>query len=276
MLVQKQSTNHLLFFILSGLAVVFAWLAISSPPFIFAAIGLAFSASIIRAYQRGIVKEAQAILRIVGSLILAWFLAETVGRALGFPGFLATITGFYITLFTGYLLSGLLINCFKTEEEPSIPEKILGGLVGGFEGVIVVWLLLLGLCALPNSQMASYYPRFFSRFTGPIDKMLAPVLPEQANSAVQLMKSAQRIASNFNPEKVDREALQEILTPLAEMPEIVAMQQDESLRKLVEKKDFMALLNHPALRNLLESREVQEKLKNMDWQKLERALSPKS
>jgi len=272
--VKKQSSSRLLLFLLSCLTAIFAYMALSSPPYIFVAMGLTFGVSILRAYQRGIVKESLAVLRIVGMLALAWFLAESVGKVLRLPGFLATLAGFYLTFFIGFLVSGKLISWFSSDEEPSIPEKLLGGLIGGFEGIIVAWILLLALCAMPNSKMANYYPEFFSQFTGPIDKMLAPVLPEQANNAVYMMKSAQKIAKNFDPEKVDRVALQEIFTPLVEMPEIMAIQQDESLRELVEKKDFRALLNHPTLRNLLESKEVQEKLKNMDWKRLERALSP--
>jgi len=272
--VQKQSSSRPLIFFLSCLIAIFAYLAVSSPPFIFAAIGLTFCTCIIRSYQRGIVKETLSLLRITGSIALAWFVAESVGKAMGLPGLFATISGFYLTFFIGFLVSGKLINWFSLNKEPAIAEKLLGGFIGGFEGILVAWILLLALCALPNSQMSSYYPQLFSKFTGPIDKMLAPLLPEQANNAVHMMKAAQRVAKNFNPEKVDREALQEVFTPLAEMPEIMAIQQDQSIRELVEKKDFVALLNHPTLRNLLESKDVQEKLKNMDWEKLERALSP--
>lgn len=271
---QPRKASGLLFFIFNVLTAVCTFKALSEPPYIFAAMGFTFAACINRAYQGGIINEALAILRVIGSFILAWFMAEPLGKALGLPGFLATITGFYLTLFVGFIVSGQLILWLKSSAEPSIPEKLLGGIVGGLEGVLIAWILLIGVSALPNSKMAGYYPQFFSQFTGPVEKMLAPVLPDQANSAVQVMKSAQRIASNFNPEKVDRQALQEIITPIAEMPEIMAIQQDQSIKALVEKKDFMALINHPALRTLLESKELQDKLKNLDLQKLEQALSP--
>lgn len=272
---QPRKASGLLFFIFNVLAAVCTFKALSEPPYIFAAMGFTFIACISRAYQGGIINEAMAILRIAGSFALAWFLAEHAGKALGLPGFLATITGFYLTLFVGFIVSGQLILWLNAGSNPSIPEKLLGGIVGGLEGVLVAWILLIGVCALPNSKMAGYYPQLFAQFTGPVEKMLAPVMPEQANSAVQVMKSAQRIANNFNPEKVDRQALQEILTPIAEMPEIAAIQQDQGIRDLVEKKDFMALINHPALRTLLESKDLQEKLKSLDLQKLERALSPR-
>jgi len=272
--VKKQSTSSLILLVLIGLIIASAWKAVSAPPFILATIGLTLGTCIFRAYQRGIFHELSTLLRFAGSLALGWYLSAYVGKALGMPVLLSAISGFYLTFISVFLLSGVLLKWFRNEkDEPSIPEKILGGLLGGFEGIIVSWLLIFTLSILPNSRIADFYPQF-SQFTGPVENMLAPVMPEEAAQTVQMVKTVQRISRNFKPEKVDRAALQEILMPLAEMPELVALQEDESLRELVAKKDFKAVFNHPALRNLLESEELRAKMQNIDLKKLERALVP--
>lgn len=271
---QPRKSSGLLFFILSCVSAFLAFKAISEPFYIFAAIALSFIASIYRAFQQGIINESMAILRIIATFALAWFLAETVGQALGLPGFFATMTGFYLTFFVTFIVTGKIIVYLRSDQQPSIVEKLLGGFVGCFEGILMAWLIVITVSTIPGSQLQKHYPGFFTQFTRPVENMLAPVLPEQAGDAVKVMKSAQRIAQNFKPEKVDRAALQEILTPIAEMPEIAELQNDQSVREMVEKKDFAALIGHPALRKLLESPELQQKIKNMDWAKLEQALAP--
>lgn len=272
---QPRQSSGLLFFILSLTAAITAFKAIATPPFIFPAVGLALIACIHRAFVNGIINEALAIIRLLAAFGLGWLFSESVGQALGIPGFLAAIVGFYAVFFVSFIIVGKLIIIFKSDERPSIAEKLLGGFVGGFEGILVVWLMIMMIHTIPGSKLATFYPQLFAQLTKPVENILAPVLPDQANNMVQMMKTAQRISHNFKPEKVDRQALQEVLRPLAEMPEIAALQNDESLRELIEKKDFKALLSHPSLRHLLESKSIQEKLKNMDWQKLEQAISPR-
>jgi uncharacterized membrane protein required for colicin V production len=272
--VKKQFYDGLILIALFCLVVASAWQALSSPPYLIATVGLTLGACIFRAYRRGIYLEFVTLLRFFGSLTLGWYLSADVGRALGLPLMLATVSGFYLTFITLYLVSGALIKRYsKKDAEPSIPEKILGALLGGFEGIILAWVLVFTLSLLPNSKVSEYYPQF-SQFTGPVENMLAPVMPEEAAQTVQMVKTVQRITQNFKPEKVDRAALQEIILPLAEMPEMVALQEDESLRKLIEKRDFQAMLNHPALRNFLESEELRNRMQNIDLKRLERALVP--
>jgi len=251
-----------------------AWKAFSEPPYIIATALFTLAACILRAYQRGIYRELITLLRFFGSLTLGWYFSAEVGRLLGLPAMVAAISGFYITFISLYLLSGLLIRIFsKKTKDLAIAEKLLGGLLGGLEGVILTWVLVFTLSLLPGSKISEYYPQF-SQFTGPVENMLAPIMPEEAAQTVQMVKSVQRITQNFKPEKVDKAALQEILLPLAEMPELVALQQDESLQKLVEERDFQGMLNHPAMRNLLESEELRQRMQNIDLKKLERALVP--
>ena len=271
---KKQFYNGLILIVLFGLVIASAWQAFSEPSYIIATALFTVAACILRAYQRGIYRELITLLRFFGSLALGWYLSVEVGRALGLPLMLASVSGFYLTFISLYLISGALIKWFsKKGEELSIPEKLLGGLLGGFEGIILAWVLIFTLSLLPGSKVAEYYPQL-TQFTGPVENMLAPIMPEEAAQTVQMVKSVQRITQNFKPEKVDKEALQEILLPLAEMPELVALQQDESIQKLIESRDFQGLVNHPTLRNFLESEELRQRMQTIDLKKLERALVP--
>lgn len=260
--------------VLFGLVIASAWQAFYEPPYIIATALFTLSACVLRAYQRGIYRELFTLLRFFGSLGLGWYLSADVGKLLGLPAMVAGISGFYITFISLYLLSGLLMKIFgKKTEELAIAEKLLGGLLGGFEGIILAWVLIFTLSLLPGSRISEYFPQL-AQFTGPVENMLAPIMPEEAAQTVQMVKSVQKITQNFKPEKVDKAALQEILLPLAEMPELVALQEDESIQKLIESRDFQGLVNHPALRNFLESEELRQRMQSIDLKRLERALVP--
>lgn len=271
---KKQFTNSLLLMILVALIVATAWKAVSEPSLILASIILTISTCIFRAYQRGIYREFFTLLRFFGSLTVGWYLSADVGEALGLPVMLAAISGFYLTFIGLFLISGALIKWFSPEKkELSVPTKMLGGLLGGFEGLIIAWLLVFTVAMLPGSKLADYYHEF-AQFTRPIENMLTPIMPEEAVHTVEMVKTVQRVTRNFKPENVDRAALQEILMPLAEMPEIITLQQDEGLRELIRERNFKAVLNYPALRNFLESEELRTKMQSIDLKKLERALIP--
>ncbi|NLF97575.1 MAG: CvpA family protein [Candidatus Riflebacteria bacterium] len=271
---KKQFYNGLIMIVLFGLVIASAWQAFYEPSYIIATALFTLALCILRAYQRGIYRELVTLLRFFGSLGLGWYLSAEVGKALGLPAMVASISGFYLTFISLYLVSGALIRWFsKKGAELSIPEKILGGLLGGFEGVILAWILIFTLSLLPRSKISAYYPQL-TQFTGPVENMLAPIMPEEAAQTVQMVKSMQRITQNFKPEKVDKVALQEIMLPLAEMPELVALQEDESIQKLIESRDFQGLVNHPTLRNFLESEELRQRMQSIDLKKLERALVP--
>lgn len=254
--------------------IVTAWKAFYEPSYIIATVISTVAVCVLRACRRGIFREFFTLLRFIGSLLLAWYFSAAVGSMLGLPLMLAAISGFYLIFLVLFLGSGFLSKFFiSNKEEISIPAKLLGAMLGGFEGVIVAWILVFTLAMLPNSRLADYYSEF-SQFSAPVENMLAPIIPEQAAQSIELVKTVQRISSNFKPEKVDRQALQEIITPLAEMPEITALQEDAGIRELVENRDFKGLLNHPALRNFLESEELRQRMQNIDLKKLERALVP--
>jgi len=271
---KRKFYNGMIVIVLFGLVVASAWQAFYEPTYIIATALFTLALCILRAYQRGIYRELVTLLRFFGSLGLGWYLSAEVGKALGLPAMLASISGFYLIFISLYLVSGALIRWFsKKDAELSIPEKILGGLLGGFEGVILAWILIFTLSLLPGSKISAYYPQL-TQFTGPVENMLAPIMPEEAAQTVQMVKSMQRITQNFKPEKVDKVALQEIMLPLAEMPELVALQEDESIQKLIESRDFQGLVNHPTLRNFLESEELRQRMQSIDLKKLERALVP--
>ncbi len=271
--VKKLLIKSLLLMVFIALIIASAWLAISEPIYILATIVLTIAACIYRAYQRGIYREFFTLLRFFGSLTIGWYFSADIGKALGLPVMLATVSGFYLTFISLYILSGVLIKWLRPEKkELSVPVKILGGLLGGFEGIIVAWLLVLAVSMLPGSRLADYHE--FTLLTRPVEDMLMPIMPAEALNTVEMVRTVQRVTKNFKPEKVDRAALQEILMPLAEMPEIIALQQDESLRHLIENRDFKAVLNHPALRSFLESEELRTKMQSIDLKELERALIP--
>jgi uncharacterized membrane protein required for colicin V production len=272
--VKKKANDGLILVALFCLIVATAWKAVSSPQFIIATVAITIGAGIFRAWRRGIFREFLTLLRFFGSLTLGWYFSSAVGKMLGLPLALASVSGFYLTFIVLLVVSGALINWLSKENaEPSIPEKMLGGLLGGFEGLILAWVLVFTLSMLPGSKISAYYPEM-SQFTRPVENLLMPVMPTEAAKTVEMVQSVQRMSQNFKLEKVNREALYEVMAPLAEFPELIALQEDESFRKLSDKRDFQAMLNHPALRNLLESEEFRQRIQSIDLKQLERAIIP--
>jgi hypothetical protein len=64
----------------------------------------------------------------------------------------------------------------------------------------------------------------------------------------------------------------EVMQPLAEMPEIIEVQNNPEIQQLVQQRDIAGLIKHPALQKLMENPNLQQKMLDLDWEKLERAL----
>jgi hypothetical protein len=109
--------------------------------------------------------------------------------------------------------------------------------------------------------------------TGSTEKIISPLIPEEAGKAVRAIKTMSRLSQGIDPEKVDRGEIIEVMKPLSSLPEIQKIQTDEQLQKLVREKDFKKLFKHPTIRKLMQNPELQNKVMNLDWARLERALN---
>jgi hypothetical protein len=56
------------------------------------------------------------------------------------------------------------------------------------------------------------------------------------------------------------------------MDEIAQLQNNPEIQRLLENRDFPALIRHPAIKNLFENPALQEKILNLDWKRIEKAL----
>lgn len=271
----SDKTAWVLSFFSGVIAIGFAIKSFTQPVLIYPALAATMFSAVIRAWRKGIVNEGLSILRLVGAFSMGWFFSEEAGKFIGLPGILGSIAGFYALFFTSFFIFGRLIWLLTDENnEPDMVSKLLGAFVGGFEGLILCWVVFFSVYSIPGSKLAEFYPDMFQKFTTPVENILRPVLPESAGNAVQTIKTAQKLAQGFDAAKVDREAVVEIMSPLTEMPEIQALQNDPEIQQIAAEKDFQKLLQNKNFRNLMESKELQERMMNLDWKKLEKAISP--
>lgn len=151
-------------------------------------------------------------------------------------------------------------------------SKLLGSFIGAFEGLLIGLMVLLAIGMVPGSSLADNPPEMLRFVSGSTEKIIAPIIPDEAGNAVRAVKTMSRMAKGIDPEKVDSQAVMEVMQPLAEMPEIMEMQNNPEVQKLIEQRDIAGLVRHPALRKIMENPELQQKMLNLDWKKLERAL----
>ncbi len=272
---EKKGLNliRILPFFLSISSITLGVHSLSQPPYIFAAAGCMFLSCTLRAFNRGIFNEILSFLRLLGSFAIGWFFGKHAGEALGLPGILASISGFYLLFFLSFTFLGKLIAEIGKEKPLSMATKVLGAFAGAFEGIILAWVIVFSVYSLPNSKLPEYYPGLFERFSAPVENMLAPVLPEQAQSTMNAVKTAQKLIRGVDPQKVDRQALNEVIMPIAEMPEVKVLQNNSQVQQLIQNRDFKGLIQHPSVRSFLENKDVQQRLMNFDWQKLDKALN---
>jgi len=272
---QSGKSAWLLSFFVTIIAVGCAIKSITIPPLIYPALAAVMFSAVFRAWQRGIVTEAFSIFRLVGAFAIGWFFSEDAGKFMGLPGFLGNIAGFYALFFSSFFILGRIIWLATDENsEPAMVSKLLGSFVGAFEGIILCWAVFFTVYSIPGSRLPEFYPDLFNKIAAPIENMLAPVMPESAGNTVQAIKTVQKLAQGFDASKIDRESMIEVIAPLAEMPEIQALQNDPEIQQIAAEKDFQKLMQNKNFRQLMESKELQQKLMSLDWQKLGKAISP--
>lgn len=228
-----------------------------------------------KAYLKGTLAELLSLARIAGAFAAAWFFRGHAAQMLPVKGLLGEIAGFYAIFFLVYLGAGQGIALALKNHEPSMASKTLGAFIGAFEGLLIGLMVMVALTMAPGSSLAENPPEILSFISGSTEKIVAPILPEQAGNAVLAMKTMSRISQGIDPEKVDAQAVMEVMQPLAEMPEVVEIQSNPEVQRLLEQRDMAGLMRHPALRKLLENPELQQKMLNLDWKKLERAMNKK-
>ncbi|MEW6711175.1 MAG: hypothetical protein AB1403_15215, partial [Candidatus Riflebacteria bacterium] len=119
-------------------------------------------------------------------------------------------------------------------------------------------------------------PWLFKTISGSAENIVAPILPAEAGNAVTAVKTMGKIAKGIDPAKVDVQAVQEVMRPIAEIPEVREVQSNEEIQKLIAEKNFARLIKHPAMQKLLENQDLQKKLLELDWKKLEKAVGNNS
>ncbi|MDN5278000.1 MAG: Colicin production protein [Clostridiales bacterium] len=260
-------------FILTLSAASFAAYSYYQPNMMLVAIGLFVFSAAFKAYQRGMLAELLSYGRLIGAFMLGWFFKAPVGTLIGVNGIFASIAGFYLLFFCSYLLAGWFIKTILKNHEPSMPSRFLGAIAGGFEGLVISLFVFIAMTLIPGSQLASHQPEFLKMITGSTEKIISPLIPEEAGKAVRAIKTMSRLSQGIDPEKVDRGEIIEVMKPLSSLPEIQKIQTDEQLQKLVREKDFKKLFKHPTIRKLMQNPELQNKVMNLDWARLERALN---
>ncbi len=225
-----------------------------------------------RAYSRGTLAEILSIGRIVCAFGAGWFLRGHLTAIVPLKGILGEVAGFYGIFFLVYLGAGQGIALALKNHQPSMASKVLGAFIGGFEGLLIGMLVMVALSIAPGSSLAGNQPEIIKFISGSTEKMVAPVLPDQARNAVRAVKTMTRLSQGIDPEKVDGKVVMEVMQPLAEMPEIIEVQNNPEIQQLVQQRDIAGLIKHPALQKLMENPNLQQKMLDLDWEKLERAL----
>ncbi|GAB4274762.1 MAG: hypothetical protein Kow0029_15320 [Candidatus Rifleibacteriota bacterium] len=260
-------------FLLTLAAMSFAAISFTKPAMMLPAIVLFVLSTSLKAYQKGIIAELMAFVRLGAAFTIAWYFKMEAAKLLNLSGILSQIAGFYAVFLLSYPLLGQLVKILMQNHEPSMASKLLGAFTGGFEGLLLGALIFCAMTIIPGSQLAEHQPLFLKELIGSTEKIVAPILPEEATKAIQAAKTMSRLSKGVDPNKVDRLELAETLKPITELPEVKAIQSDPEFQKIVAQKDLKKILNHPKVMKLMESPELQKKFLQIDWQRLERALN---
>jgi uncharacterized membrane protein required for colicin V production len=230
-------------------------------------------ASAIKAYQKGIIKELLAYIKLILAFVAGWFFKGQVGALLPVPGLFASIAGFYLVFLSVFLLFPLAARFITPEKEPGSLSKLFAALAGAIEGLALGMILFIALTIIPGSDLANHQPPLLKSLTSKASKALEPMLPAKAGKTIKAVKTMTRISrGGIDPKKVNREELAEVFKPLNDIPEIKQIQNDPELRKLIAEKQIKKIIKHPAIEKLARNPELQEKFLQIDWNRLEHAL----
>ncbi len=264
-------TGFLVFLVNLGTIVV-TFAAYKNRDLLLIALAMFIFSSGFKAFYQGALAELLSLARLAVSFLAAWLFKAEIANLLPIKGILGEIAGFYSLFILIYLAAGQGIKHALKEHEPSRTSKIFGAGIGAFEGLLIGLFVFFAMSLVPGSSLSENPPEFISKLFGSTEKIVAPMLPEKAGNAVQAMKTMSRISRKLDPAKVDQIELAEAMRPLAEMDEITQLQSNPEIQRLLENRDFPALIRHPALKNLLENPSLQEKIMNLDWKRIEKAL----
>lgn len=241
--------------------------------YIVPAILILTAASAIKAYQKGILQEMMAYLKLFVAFMAGWLLKAQVGSILPVPALFSGIAGFYLVFLLTYLFFPLFARLVISKSSPGPASKFLGALAGALEGGILGIIIFIALTLIPGSDLADHQPPILRSLTSKAEKVIEPMLPEKASKTIKAIKTMTRISKGgIDPKKVDRKELTEVFKPLSTIPEVKEIQSDPELRSLIEKKQIKKLIKHPAIEKLAKSPELQEKILQIDWNRLEQAL----
>ncbi|MGM0599594.1 MAG: CvpA family protein [Candidatus Rifleibacteriota bacterium] len=245
--------------------------------FIIPAILMFIVASTIKAYQHGLIKELLAYIKLITAFFAGWFLKAQVGSLLPVPGLFSSIAGFYLVFLLVFLLFPLLARLITPRSEPGSISKIFAAFAGALEGLVLGLIIFIALTLIPGSDLADHQPPLLRSLTSKASQVIEPMLPAKAGKTIKAVKTMTRISKGgIDPKKVDRQELIEVFKPLSTIPEIKQIQNDPELRKLIAEKQIKKIIKHPAIQNLAKNPELQEKVLQIDWERLERALGKSS
>lgn len=228
-----------------------------------------------RAYIKGTLAELLSFLRIGLAFAIAWFFKSEASTILPIKGLYGEIASFYSLFLITYILAGQAIGLALKNHFPSKASQFLGALIGAFEGLLIGLFVFVAMSLLPESSLSRNPPDALKFISGSVEKIVAPIMPEQASNAVRAIKTMGKLSQGIDPAKVDSRTLAEVMQPIAQLPEVREVQNNPVVQQLVAQKDIPRLIQHPAVKKLFESPQLRQKMLELDWKKLERALGQK-
>lgn len=260
-------------FLINILGISLAILSLQFPILIIPGIACITFSSSLKAFKKGVGAQLFSLSRFFVSIMLGYLFHAQAGAFLGLKGLGATVSGFYLVFFFVFiLLTGAFSLMFK-KSRPSIYAQLLGALMGFFEGIIISWFIFISLTLVPGSKLSEFNPELIKTLTGSTEKMLAPLLPAEANEAINAIKVARQLSHKLDPKKVDMKKIQQTLEPIAQLPQIIAIQQNPKTQTMLQERNFKGLMASKEFQDLINSPDVQEAIKQIDWVELQKALS---
>lgn len=267
------TVTGVLAFLIGIMGISLAVLSLRFPVLIIAGMACIILSSSLKAFNKGVGAQLFSLTRFFGSIALGYIFHAQAGAFLGLGGLGATVAGFYLIFFSVFIGLTILFSLVFKKGRPSIHAKLLGGLVGFFEGIIISWFVFISLTLIPGSKLSEYNPELIKALTGSTEKMLAPLLPTEANDAINAIKVARQLSHQLDPKKVDINKIQQTLEPISGLPQVIAIQQNPKTQAMIKERDFKGLMSSKEFQNLISSPEVQEAIKQIDWVELQKALS---
>jgi uncharacterized membrane protein required for colicin V production len=264
----------LISFLIGLSAIVLAVFSYHMAVLIIPALVLLTANSAFKAWNKGIFLSLMSYVRLIFAFGLGWLFKTEAGLLFGIKGFLRDIAGFYALFFLSYFVIGRMIAVMEKKFRPGSISRFFGAIAGGFEGFIIGIFIFLAMTMIPGSDLIEHQPEFLISIAGSAKNLVSPLVPEKAKQVLEAVQTMTKLSGKINPEKIDQEKVYTIMQPIAEMPEIIEVQNNPEIQRMIATKNFSGLLKHPAMLKLLENPELQDKIINLDWKGLEKAVRP--